>query len=695
MSSVVVHAGRVPHLGRTALRLELALPNPKAKSPLHQIVLVDCSGSMTPVIDEVRNDVLNLVKETQSDDYLSIVVFSGHDRARLIAGPTRCDPQGTTLLAKAVATHVRILDTTVFSEPLALVLETVTTYGATPLAQHAALLFTDGCAVPTKWSKAQEQEKAWNLGRALAARQVRLDILGYGVWYDHAFLTMLQRENGSAGTYRHVSEVDDLPATFKSIRADLTKADARAWSVVLFDGDTDLLIEGHAWRTTPDTVALQLGEAFEGLGVHEETLVIWVEPDGSCGQKAPANLTVRLTLSGADILLETFPVAPLTDALIAEYLQVRATDATTRGATGEAAELLTAIGAEKEADDVGQAYSERERREIGDRMRRMFRDRKFIGKGLAPVGPAHCVLNILRALIEGEGNVVYLGKGAYKRSGELTSDPRVLHPPHGRTLKVTGYASHANRFNFSIRALKDVKVLPEDLKGAPVDAQIWRTYNVILDGNLWLPQLEAVLDASTFALLQEADVLVDVAAGDAQVASRTYTIDLRRVRLISKTWAQPANLGLVPLLVEEADLEVKQTALNARIKAIGKPEREFEGDLYFPKEAKVEGRIQEFYDADCVEIRLMGYKGVSFDAESLLDLGVAMREVKAVRARLITVRWLIRSITFAMSAAKSTVIAWGEPTTTTKGKVPKEERLASFAGQTLKKVSWTETEVCS
>src|SRR5687768_5503958 len=91
----------------------------------HTVLVVDCSGSMAGSIDDARRDVGKYVSELGEKDFVSVIVFSGHGRSKLIAGPTRCDADGRTLVGRVVAKEVRIMDTTVYSEPLALTLETV------------------------------------------------------------------------------------------------------------------------------------------------------------------------------------------------------------------------------------------------------------------------------------------------------------------------------------------------------------------------------------------------------------------------------------------------------------------------------------------------------------------------------------------------------------------------------------------
>jgi hypothetical protein len=355
------------------------------------------------------------------------------------------------------------------------------------------------------------------------------------------------------------------------------------------------------------------------------------------------------------------------------------------------ADLLRSVGDAEAAEVFSTSHTEREKRERGDEARRYFVNKRYIGKGLAREDKRFCVLDVVRELIETEGNVVFLGN--YKRTGELTvdADDRVIQTP-GRNLRLLSLQSHKERFNFSFKALKDVKVRPED-GGAPIDMKMWRSYNVILDGNLHIPLLRASLSRKSFNALAGAGLVCDYSP------TVLYELDLRKLPVISGNWAQPKFMGLVALLREEADLEVRQTALNARCKALGGKASEEESGIYYPKSVKAEGVAVEFYSAQCCEWRLMSYKGElgreDIDAFDSMTFEDALQAVKQVRQRLQTVRFLSRAIIFATELAAPHVMPWSWPKLTKRGKNEKEEREADFDGERLKRVTWTEEEVCS
>lgn len=677
-----LQAGQIGQVERNVAVLKIAIPN-RANRTNHTMLIADCSGSMSGSIADVRSDLQRYVNGLDDGDFVSIIIFSGHNRARLIAGPTACNWTGKELLNRAIQADVRILDTTVFSEPLELAIETAQKLSGTDTV-HNAILFTDGSAVPTRWSVTTEHNKALDAARSLRRMGVIVSVIGYGVYYDVDFITDLMQAAGNEGLFRHISEIEEFGGVIQHVRETFART-VIASLALTFTPDNGRV--GLVYKTTPQlSVGHQAGR-ISMLGLYEGEATLFMELSSPC-----RTITVTGTVNGTPVN-ETLTATPLTNASVADFVRVLGAFAFLQGDLATAAQLLGLTQDHGLADMVATAYSQRERRQVRDSLSRVFVDRRFIGAGLAPSGPSHCALNVLRVLIEDERNVVFIPSGAYKRSGELMSDPRVIESPHGRTLRVLGYTSHVDRFNFSIKALKGVQVLPEDLRGAPMDMQIWRTYNIILDGNLHLPELEATLSQESFNSLLEAGV---IEAGSTYSPNKVYTINLRNVKLISTNWANPSTLGLVSLMREEQELEAEQKALNARKKALPAPTASADeaGGIYIPKSVKVEGIPVETYSARSVEYRLLGHKAQSYDC-STMTWEQADARVKEVRQRLTVVRYLIRSIVFAMELVGSKSIQWEDGKVISRGEYDKLEQTATYLGAKLKRVTWEQQLVCS
>lgn len=688
MDIISARSGNIQQISKFGVLLQLGVKPQQPKADHHMQLVIDCSGSMSSVIDDVRRDTEKFVAELDKTDFVSVVIFSGHGRAKTIAGPTRCDDTGRKMVIKSIHEHVKILDTTVFSEPLELALKTVQKIAGD--AENMVTLFTDGCAVPTKWDAKTEQGKTATAAKAIANAGAGFSVIGYGTWYDADFLARLMSETGNNGLYRHINEVEDFSAAINQIRDTFTKTVRGSVDVAFKPNEGKI---SRFVRVTPE-VALTEGGHFTSQAFFEGQATLFIETT-----KDTKSIKVDGRYNGKEFS-KNVTLEPMTDADKASFIRAYAAQAVLAGESGTAAEYLDITGDAGLAEKVGNAFTDREQRESKDTMRRVFTDgRRFIGSGLKAVGPNHSVLNVLRLLIEDKGSVLFIPKGAYKRGGELTVDPAVIQGNGERVLEVLDLISSNERHNFSLRTLKDVRVLPRNEKGEvipnakPEDKKVFRAYNVIRDGNLVLAELEARLSPESFTQLVAAGV---IKADTKYEAARTYTLDLRNLKMISPAWAKPATLGLVGLMKAEADLEEKQTALNAHKKALvagGYKPKAADSDslIYREQSKKDEERETDTYKATTVEYRLMGYKPAPFKVDGL-NWEEADTLVKETRRELSIIRFKIRATVFAMERCNQTSIKWGSPKTTGKGT---EERLATFDGAKLKRALREQTFVCS
>lgn len=641
------------------------------------MLLCDCSTSMTSSLPQLRQSAVEFVSHLKPEEKVSIITFSGHNQAQNILWPTACNAAGKDQAIRAIYGRVHPIGTTVFSEPLDLALD---------LVRHlfdgsvtSLTLLTDGCPVPTQWTKDEEKRRAFNAVAHLQKTGFIVNLIGYGVHYDPLFLYELDEHAGFNGTRCHISEIEEWHETVKEIRAMVERATLTMIELEVKPAVTRI------YKSSPQI------SIFEGSRVDLNVLdsgvaTLWLETP-----KPLDSLTVTGRVNNKEFTLKP-KLGTLSPENIKEFRRMAAAWLFTKGKIADAVSLLRDNSDNLLADRAAHAYTERERRETADLLgRRVFRDRKFIGEGIKPSGPSHCVLNALRILIEDPENIIYIPKGAYKRTTELTVDPRIVESSLGRVLQVKRLTSNDERFNFSLLCLVDVKVKSENANGwSLVPAQVWRNYTVIKDGNLHLEELEASLSEKSFDKLQEAGV---IAKNETYLSGKAFTINFRSLRMISNVWANPRTLGLVPLMQEEADLASEQTALNTRLKELQHERPEFEGNIYNPTAKKEEGPY-EVYMAPCCEYRLMGYKPKTADCSGM-TVSRAYSRVREVRARLAVVRYLIRSIIFAMEAVNSTVIHWGQAKHTKRGQWPKAEELATFDGATLKRVKWEEQVACS
>jgi len=678
---IEVQAGNISQINQHVAVVTVPVPSP-AERKKHSVLVLDCSLSMVGSIYQVREDAMKFVTRAKETEYISVVIFSGHGDADLIAWPKLCNEAGKSIIKSAINKRVRCIGLTVFSEPLKKVLDTVRQLAREGFGVfHNVVLFTDGQAVTTEWNESEEERRVINLVEQISSEDSMVSVMGYGIYYDAKFMQLIVTLARNLGVYRHISEIED----FEHALADIQKVyDETTLISINLTFQPDSGEAGNIYKTKPEVTLYPSRGTLFTLGVYQGQVQCFIELSEAC-----QSLRIFGNI-GSDQVDKTLPVTPLDYEKSADFIRVLGVRAYMTGDEAQAAEYFRMVGAEFLADKAESSFTWREQRETLDTFRRMYRNRRSIGAGLKPAGPEHCVLNVMIEVME-DDNVIYIPKGMYTRTTELRSDPYVVDPPHGRTLRLTSYTANMTqcRHNFSLKGLKDVEVR---LPNQPVrQAKVWRTYVIIKDGNLHVPELKIAPTEASFQKFQEAGV-ISKDQGEYQPGN-TYTLNLRGLRMVSKRFANPATLGLVDLLREEKELEAEQSALNKRKKALPAPAKPaFDGDgVYNEQSEKVEGVPVEMYTAPTVKIGLMGYKTQKYDVSGM-TYDEAHSRVKEVRRRLLKIRWIYRIIIFAMEAAKSTSIPWGDSKTTKHGKV---ERLATYQGAKLKLTTGEMEVTCS
>jgi hypothetical protein len=206
----------------------------------------------------------------------------------------------------------------------------------------------------------------------------------------------------------------------------------------------------------------------------------------------------------------------------------------------------------------------------------------------------------------------------------------------------------------------------------------------VKDGNLWQKTLEAYLTQKAFDLCLKWGVVPE---GSKFSATKLYTLDLTVLPMIIASWANPKQLGLVDLMKEEMVLAVQQTAINARVKQL-----RTEPTTWLKRE-KLESN--DSYPADHYEYELKNFTPPTADFSSIKEFSVADEKAKAIRKRLLKVRFLKRLILFAMDKSGNKLFAGVPATPVARAKYGKEEQVVNLAslgepGLSLRRVTWNE-----
>lgn len=295
---------------------------------------------------------------------------------------------------------------------------------------------------------------------------------------------------------------------------------------------------------------------------------------------------------------------------------------------------------------------------------------KFIGEGLKPTGVNKNVLNILRTLIEDENSTVYLPQDYKRGSKSYGGDPRVHFNPSeaGKPMQIVSLTSHQERYNFSIVGLVDVKVeYPQNdgtVKLSP--RKVFRTYNIIRDGQLEIESLVCKLSEDSFKALVESELLYYnggiVPPNHRWDPDFIYRLDLTEIPLVSVNWAQPVHIGLYRYMLDDLllsdELSVLRKIKKTMLSPVGSDDSENEVYNEAVSYGSSKSETKETYTADCLvydlpEISVDGYEGkeelLSERYPTYKELSDRMSELSK---RQKNVRFLVRSMIYAIEATK-------------------------------------------
>jgi len=334
-----------------------------------------------------------------------------------------------------------------------------------------------------------------------------------------------------------------------------------------------------------------------------------------------------------------------------------------------------------------------------------YKDKKFIGKGLGYAATSKTVFNVIRALVELPNNIVYLKE--YTTSGIQKINEHIAASPFGRTLDLLSFAMSEDRHNAYVLGTKLAKAVATPQHPYVEDIYVYRAYHIIRDGVLNIPILHCVLGSETYSLFHRTGI-IDPALP--YIPSHVYTVPLHNLPLISRSWANPRVLGLVDLLKEEEDLVSERTAfkkwgdvLKLRGQNIlpprqaGDNEWYTENPQYFKERNLVTKGEVSTYTASFVTVSLSNYTPTKYVDWDAIDLGEApeptfsykevLSNLQRIKKRLARVRFISRSILFAMEYKSSPIIAWDSGEISNRG-LNKKMQTGWLDDVQLKRITW-------
>lgn len=538
--------------------------NVKINEAINHIHIIDRSGSMWNDINYLIEQVKMTLTVIPTTDFITLAWFSGTGQYSFpIKGMRPNDPALLPLLNSLKST----VGCTCFSEVLAS-LDAVLT-DMTPLTSLFNItLFTDGQPM-VPWSDEEESRRVMTAIAKIKGRVLGINTVGYRYDYDKEFLRAIasQTEFGVATHSANIAEYLDI---FQ-----------HNYEVI-----NDLCNESVAIEA-PQATIVYLNRKFSKMAKDEFKLARIDKEKNNFFILAPllqTNKPWSFKYNGTLYTADTFQTktpkiiaaneANLAYALIANNYY--------NGDRREALEIAVKSVHDKTAADLMMnAFTLDETQATQKELNKFViypskRGKDKCDDAYIPDKKAFCAMDLFTLLAMADN--YYIPSKDYQRTGLKTTDNfNIFKHTNTPPAHFSDFVFSKDRLNLSIRFTinGEVTLNPRIAGGvglpAVINATMFRTHTIILDGNLNMEKLRVKLDACTNAVLKTkiANRLTAV-EGETMV----YDIDLKGLPIINAAYAESGKdtMNIVKLLwlqyQQEAEVKVLRGLLPAESKTV-------------------------------------------------------------------------------------------------------------------------------
>lgn len=484
------------------------------------IFIMDESGSIYRVSNDIRRDTLAAIKNLRPDDLVTVAWFSSEGMTGVLCKNTPASMYNT--IEKLVNMHKPPFCLTCFSESLEEVEKTLTD---TPNDWPVNMFFlTDGQPVVSNSKK--EEERILSSCKRLSTKLSTATFVGYGDWYNRELMSRMTETAG--GVFVHVEDLEKWQKTVDEfIHGDIVNR-------------IELAIPNDAFAvfslSSGKVVSYPIIARGKVLVAENETQVFAVTPgetqdeDDILGPRyASAALAARSgNLDAALVILSKIGDIGLVEAFANAFT------------TSEVGLLIAQI----ELCAVMPSA-------------RFANGRK---KNCLPKTDAFCLIEALEVLEDDPDAKFWIDEGFdYKKIGPETKVISTL-PQFHRTKglgKPIELVWNSERLNVNIRVLHEgyIDVPDNDLGfSSPFNCVEFRNYTIIKDGTRNVNVLPMSFSEATFTKFKAGKLLKRTETYD---PSRVYQLDLRRIPLMNRAMYQFVNAENV------SRMKMQETTLQA------------------------------------------------------------------------------------------------------------------------------------
>jgi hypothetical protein len=533
--------------------VEITPESPVTSYISHHILLADVSGSMSGNIKTLKERIkttLNTLLQIP-DSYVSVITYSGHNESKRIISGIKCEETSYRMadIWNTIEEELYIKSVTVMSEPLEQSISIVKSLSNICNKHHIAL-FTDGCLVPTKWNEELEREKCFKVAEICNKEGIFLNAIGFGQYYDRAFLKELVEIAGNSSVI-HIDHIKDYANIILNV---IRKVNSE--KLVSVDLSTS---EGMIFHIS-DSI---MKNSMRIRNFHEDgNLFAIINSINFEVDLREYQLDYKIELNDFEVLDEFYY------SLARHYLLEEDTD--------NMEFAIKALGDLALFENIQNCYSFIEKGNAVNKITEVMenKSRRFL-KGRNPIvetaNEKLCILEILESIIEDSDSMLYWDINApYHRITQHTrqiEDNIVFNRSGNVLLPVNSISIGSEKLNIGVKVRIDGEVY-DNISKFRKEAHIYRDFNIINSGNINVQYINAKLSKALFEKFTSEGILENT-GNLSYNPDNIYTIDLNGIKSTNKRVLKSMNISeIAENLYSIADLKCKQWALNQLIKEI-------------------------------------------------------------------------------------------------------------------------------
>lgn len=504
---------------------------------VHQIMVIDRSGSMTSHIDKLINQVQDVIEQAGPNDIISIIDFSSAGRNRVVLKGVKNDDNVKVLLDSMRNAG----GTTCFSEPMELVGDVVKDLA--PITGNVVVtLFTDGEPY-TSWSTEEEIRRTLENIDVYADQVLAINTIGYGPYYNQEFMKDIS-ELSEFGVMVHSGNISEYMGIFQR-NAESVSHMMRCPLNVISQADADILFTNKKIVTLhKDSLNLSSMDA--------DTNIIYVVYQGVAKNLINVMVGDVSTTIDTSILGNGFTVEEKEDFFFAYASRLYYS-----GKRRLALDLIINNAKDKAiADAMQSAFTFDEVAEVQKSMDNAFVNvtARFkdggIPPGYSPKKDAYCVLDLLSDL--SDTKALYLPFSdeveKYKRIGKKSVDEfdAFVWTTDEIIVPVEKFVWNEEHLNLSIAFSINgtVKINPKAAKnvGLPdsIPSNIFRTHTIIKDGLVNVKQANFYVSEAMFNKLIDKRIPYALVGEDLRIEGDdqyySVVIDLGKLPVVNRNY---------------------------------------------------------------------------------------------------------------------------------------------------------------